>query len=217
MSGGDDETLTASRSVEAAPAQHAGPYRLLEPLGAGGMGTVWRARDEVLRREVAVKRLPPSRAGDADARARMLREARAQAALNHPHVCTIHQAGEDDGGVWIAMELLAGPSLDVRLRDAPLPAAQVAAWGAEIARALAAAHARGLVHRDLKPGNVMLDADGRVKVTDFGLVKLVGADAHGDSATSPALGTTLTREGAIMGSPRYMSPEQARGDDVGPS
>jgi hypothetical protein len=220
MSAGDDETVTAdgSRELDPAPApiQRAGPYRLIDVLGAGGMGTVWRARDEVLLRDVAVKRLPPARAGDADARARMLREARAQAALAHANVCTILQAGEDDDGVWIAMELLAGPTLAEKQRDAPLPIAQVAAWGAEIARALAAAHARGLVHRDLKPGNVMLDAAGHVKVTDFGLVKLVAADAHGDSATSPALDTTLTREGAIIGSPRYMSPEQARGDDVGP-
>jgi hypothetical protein len=217
--GGDDETVTAEgeRPLEAAPSPGtAGPYRLVELLGAGGMGTVWRARDEVLLRDVAVKRLPPERAGHAEARARMLREARAQAALNHPHVCTIHQAGEDGDGVWIAMELLAGPSLDVKLRAAPVAALQVASWGADIARALAAAHARGLVHRDLKPSNVMLDAAGRVKVTDFGLVKLVGGDAHGDAAASPAIETTLTRDGAILGSPRYMSPEQARGDDVGP-
>jgi tRNA A-37 threonylcarbamoyl transferase component Bud32 len=218
--GGDDETVTAEgeRRIEPAapPSGTAGPYRLVELLGAGGMGTVWRARDEVLLREVAVKRLPPERAGHAEARARMLREARAQAALNHPNICTIHQAGDDDDGVWIAMELLAGPSLDVKLRAAPVAAVQVAAWGADIARALATAHARSLVHRDLKPSNVMLDAAGRVKVTDFGLVKLVAGDAHADAASSPAIETTLTRDGAILGSPRYMSPEQARGDDVGP-
>src|SRR5207244_1042244 len=135
----------------------------------------------------------PQRAGNAEARARMLREARAQAAISHPNVCTIYQAGEDADGVWIAMELLAGPTLADKLHDAPLAPALVATGSAQIARALTAAHARGLVHRDLKPGNVMLDGSGHVKVTDFGLVKLVEPEPHGDDSTaSPDVEATLT-------------------------
>jgi hypothetical protein len=190
----------------AATGRRIGAYRLTSLLGAGGMGEVWRARDEVLRRDVALKLLPPARQSP-DARRRMLDEARAQAALAHPNVCVVHGAGEDEHGVWIAMELLDGPNLVQAMRRSPEHDVRRALrWATQIAAALEAAHARGLVHRDLKPANVMLHGDG-LKLVDFGLAKRV------ERATASA-DAVVTSEGMIVGTPRYMSPEQARGDEL---
>jgi serine/threonine protein kinase/WD40 repeat protein len=180
-----------------------GPYRVLEVLGQGGMGVVFRALDPALERQVALKVLPPGLAGSAPARERFLREARAAARVRHDHVVTIYHVGEDRGTPYLAMELLAGESLETALHRGPMSLAEVLRIGREAALGLAAAHEQGLVHRDVKPANLWLEAPaGRVKVLDFGLVR-AGSD-----------GRELTREGAVVGTPAYMSPEQARGRPV---
>jgi WD40 repeat protein len=181
-----------------------GGYRVLKVLGAGGMGVVFLAEDPQLQRRLALKAMKPSLAAGASAGERFLREARAMAAVRHDHIVTIHQVGEDRGVPFLAMEYLEGESLADRLhREGRLALAEVLRIGREVAVGLAAAHARGLVHRDVKPGNVWLEAlGGRVKILDFGLV-LPGADA-----------AHLTQTGIIVGTPAYMAPEQARGEAV---
>jgi serine/threonine protein kinase len=180
-----------------------GSYRLLEVLGAGGMGVVFRAEDLQLRRPIALKVLKPTLDEDAEPRVRFLREARAAAALEHEHIVTIYHVGEDRGIPYLAMQLLQGETLDARLRREPrLPMLQLLRIGRQIAKGLDAAHARGLVHRDIKPGNIWLESGrDRVKIVDFGLVRTAD-DQH------------LTRTGVVMGTPAYMSPEQARGAHV---
>jgi serine/threonine protein kinase len=182
-----------------------GPYRVLEPLGQGGMGIVFRAEDIQLARPVALKVLLPSLSASADGRARFLREAQAAAALQHDHVVTIFQVGEDRGVPFIAMQLLEGETLEDRLRrESRLPLRTVLRLGREIADALAAAHDRHLIHRDIKPSNIWLEAGrDRVKILDFGLARALGNDAG------------VTQAGAVIGTPAYMSPEQARGQAVG--
>ncbi len=180
-----------------------GQYRLLGTLGSGGMGTVYRAYDARLDREVALKFLPPHLGSQPEARERLLVEARAAAALEHPNVCTIHEIGETtDGRPFIAMACYAGETLKERLERGPVPPAEAVAIAAQIARGLAAAHARGIVHRDVKPGNVMLGADGTVRLLDFGLAKLQDV--------------TLTGPGITPGTVAYMAPEQVRGDRLDP-
>ena len=185
-------------------------YRILEKLGAGGMGEVYRAHDEQLDREVAIKVLPVERFADATARARLLREARAAAALNHPAICTIHEVGESGGQSYIAMELVDGQPLSDRVRGGALSLDDVLRCGMQIADALAHAHARHVVHRDLKPANVVAGPDGRVKVLDFGLAKRI-------RELEPAIATTeihshpLTEAGTVVGTLGYMAPEQLRG------
>jgi TolB-like protein/predicted Ser/Thr protein kinase len=176
-------------------------YRILEKLGEGGMGVVYRAEDVKLGREVALKFLPAEWTRDEEARSRFLREARAAAALNHPSICTVHEIDEADGRIFIAMELIEGGDLKARLASGPISLEKALTIAAEIADALEEAHAKGIVHRDVKPANVMLAADGRAKIMDFGLARLAGA-------------TDLTRTGTTLGTVAYMSPEQARGDEV---
>ncbi|HEU4408629.1 MAG TPA: protein kinase [Polyangiaceae bacterium] len=179
-------------------------------LGRGGMGEVYAALDLTLRRKVALKLLHAEAVGDAERRRRLAREARAAAAVSHPNIAAVFEVGDVEGEVFIALELVEGRSLRASLRQAgaPLPAPEAARIAREIARGLAAAHAAGVVHRDVKPENVMLGHDGRVKVLDFGLAKLHSGPSAPDAPTASAV---ATRAGQILGSPGYMAPEQARG------
>jgi tetratricopeptide (TPR) repeat protein/TolB-like protein len=197
-----DPTDAATRAArDLPPGAMVGRYRIVETIGAGGMGVVYRAHDEALDRDVALKLLPPSLSSDPTARERFLREARAAAALDHPHICTVHEAGEDDSGrLFLAMVYYEGETLKARLSRGPLPLEDVTAAAIQLARGLAAAHARGIVHRDVKPANVMVAADGAVKLLDFGLARV---------ADDP-----VTRPGLTPGTVAYMSPEQVRGDRV---
>jgi len=186
-----------------------GPYEILEPLGAGGMGEVYKARDARLGREVAIKVLSEKVAGDAAALARFEREARAVAALSHPHILALHDFGQDRGLTYAVMELLDGESLAQRLARGPMPASEIARAGEQICGALSAAHRKGIVHRDLKPANVMLTKSG-VKLLDFGLAKAASDAPEGLTAEQTAA-ADVTREGTIVGTLAYMSPEQVEG------
>lgn len=192
-----------------APGRQLGPYRILAPLGAGGMGEVYRARDVQLRREVAIKVLPDRTSGSDEAVARFEREARAVAALSHPNIVAVHSLGSDGELRYLVMELLEGETLHERLRRGPLPAALAAETAARVADALAAAHARGVIHRDVKPSNVFLTKDGAVKVLDFGLARAVETSLSDDSPTE-----VRTRTGVTLGTLGYMSPEQLSGEEV---
>ena len=190
-------------------------YELLEKLGEGGMGALWRARDTRLNRTVAIKLLRDGRGGDPEMAQRLVQEARAACQLNDPHIVTIFEVDDSPGREFIAMELVDGEPLSARLSRGPLPIAEVVRIAVEAAEGLAAAHAAGIVHRDLKPSNVMLSASGRVKLLDFGLAKVATAPAAGTTdglGSSPTLSAApQTRTGAILGTPAYMSPEQAEG------
>jgi serine/threonine-protein kinase len=185
-----------------------GPYEILAPLGAGGMGEVYRARDTRLGREVAVKVLPESLADKADRQARFEREARAVAALSHPNILAIHDYGTHGSVIYAVMELLEGETLRDRLSKGPLPWREGVEIGAAIADGLAAAHAKGIVHRDLKPENLFLTGDGRVKILDFGLARVQPVLSN-QTETSPYV-PAPTDSGVVMGTVGYMSPEQVR-------
>ncbi|MEW1645319.1 protein kinase [Streptomyces sp. NPDC091219] len=192
----------------------AGRYRVLARLGRGGMGVVWRALDEVLGREVAIKELRTFTDAHgpelADLRLRMQREARAAARIRHPGVVAVHDIAEVDGRPLIVMELIDGPSLDDVVGErGPIDPREAAGIGAKVMEALAAAHAVGVLHRDVKPGNILLDRSGRVVLTDFGIATM---DDPGDGST-----THLTRSGELIGSLDYLAPERAQGADPGPS
>ncbi|HEX6324005.1 MAG TPA: protein kinase [Vicinamibacterales bacterium] len=184
-------------------------YRLEDEIGRGGMGVVYRATDTRLGRAVAIKVLPPGGTDDPARRRRLIQEARAASALNHPHIVTIHEVDEHDGTTFIAMELVDGTPLDKVLAAGPMPVAQALEYGAQIASALAAAHAAGIVHRDIKPANIVITRDNRVKVLDFGVAKLV--ERAPDDVTLSVAGTIA---GSIIGTAAYMSPEQAQGQPV---
>lgn len=182
-------------------------YRVLAKLGEGGMGAVYKAEDTKLGRLVALKRVAPHVSGDATARARLLREARAASALSHPCIVTVYAIEESSGLDFIAMELVDGEPLDALVARGPVPLAQIVALGADIADALDAAHRAGVVHRDMKPGNVMVTPSGRAKVLDFGIATLAA-----DGAVSPVAATAIaTGDGKIIGTVPYMAPEQLRG------
>src|SRR5262245_56290308 len=186
-----------------------GHYPILQKLGSGGMGEVYRAHDELLQRDVAIKFLPSPSLSEAGARERLLREARAAAALNHPSICTIHEVGDVDGRAFIAMELVDGMPLDAHLRvRGPLPYADVIAYGSQILGALAHAHARQIVHRDLKSANLMVTTDGRVKILDFGVARRL-TETPRDATTMYA---TVDEPGSLVGTVAYMAPEQLRGE-----
>jgi TolB-like protein/Tfp pilus assembly protein PilF len=185
-----------------------GPYEILGPLGAGGMGEVYRARDPRLEREVALKVLPAATVADAAARARLLREARLAARLNHPNVCTIHEVGEAEGQVYVAMELVSGEALSERLASGRMGVEEVARLGQQMADALAHAHENGVVHRDFKSANVIVTPEGRAKVLDFGLAKQL-VEMESEAATLTA--APLTAQGAVVGTLAYMAPEQLKG------
>jgi serine/threonine protein kinase len=186
-----------------------GPYEILAPLGAGGMGEVYKARDTRLDRNVAVKVLPTSVASDPAALARFEREAKAVAALSHPNILALHDIGKSDGVTYAVMELLEGETLGQRLSEGPLPPRKVTEIAREIALGLAAAHDKGIVHRDLKPGNLFLTKDGRVKILDFGLARQLALPSGGDTQSPTA--TPGTEPGTVLGTVGYMAPEQLRG------
>ncbi len=183
-----------------------GPYTILSPLGAGGMGEVYRARDPRLGREVAVKVLPAAVSEDGDRLRRFEQEARAASALNHSNILTVFDTGSQDGTVYLVTELLEGETLRERLAGGALPARKAIEIGIQIARGLAAAHERGIVHRDLKPENLFLTRDGRVKILDFGLARL----QRSDIGEAPTI-LTGTEPGVVLGTVGYMAPEQVRG------
>jgi formylglycine-generating enzyme required for sulfatase activity len=187
-----------------------GRYEIRSPLGAGGMAEVYLAEDLQLGRRVAIKVLPPETTSNEHARKRLIREARAAATLDHPHICPVYEVGEADGHRFIAMQYVPGETLDVRLTRTPLELKDALTIGSEVADALAEAHERGIIHRDIKPSNVMITPRGQAIVLDFGLAKLMQEREHGlDEAETASL---LTGPGALMGTVPYMSPEQVRGD-----
>ncbi|HEX4439060.1 MAG TPA: protein kinase [Thermoanaerobaculia bacterium] len=192
-----------------------GPYEILSPLGAGGMGEVYRAHDAKLNRDVAIKVLPQAVASDSERLARFRREAQVLASLNHPHVAAIYGLEHSDGVDALVLELVEGETLAERLALGPLPLDEALEVARQIARALEAAHDRGIVHRDLKPANVKLTPRGEVKVLDFGLAKALATDGSApDVTSSPTLTAAATQAGVILGTAAYMSPEQARGKAV---
>jgi len=194
-----------------------GRYVLRRQLGAGGMGVVYEAEDGTLARKVALKLLRADRTHAPGRRERMMREARLASSINHVNVATVYDVGDSPGaGVFIAMELCEGKSLRSLLRErgGKLEVAEVMAIGRQIARGLHAAHVRGVVHRDLKPDNVMALADGTVKVLDFGVAKSLGDAGLGPERTTTSAAEAVTIEGAVVGTPSYMSPEQAAGREV---
>ena len=200
-----------------APGTRLGPYEITGPIGAGGMGEVYRAQDSRLHREVAIKTLPPAFAEDATRLARFQREAQALAALSHPNIAAIFGLEESGGSTALVMELIEGPTLAERIAAGPIPVAEALAIARQIGAALEAAHEKGIVHRDLKPANIKLTGDNQVKVLDFGLAKAMDREPASGStppANSPTLTLESTTAGTIMGTAAYMSPEQARGKAV---
>ncbi len=190
-----------------------GPYEVGAPLGAGGMGEVYRAYDPRLGRDIAIKVLPRDFATDADRQKRFQQEARVLASLSHPNVVQVFEAGEHEGAPYLVMELLEGETLRERLHGKALPAKRAAELAREVAQGLAAAHGKGILHRDLKPENIFLTKDGRVKVLDFGLAK--ARIASNDSRIeTQAFAAALSEPGQVVGTSGYMSPEQVRGEAV---
>jgi len=190
-----------------------GPYEIVAPLGAGGMGVVYRARDTRLERTVAIKVLPPHLSSDPALRQRFEREAKIVSSLNHPHICVLHDIGQQDGIDFLVMEYLEGETLATRLLKGPLPLEKLLQYATEIADALDKAHRSGVVHRDVKPGNIMLTAAG-TKLLDFGLAKAAAPVSSGVTLSASAMRSApLTLEGTIVGTFHYMSPEQVEGKE----
>src|SRR5215467_11978211 len=185
-----------------------GPYEIVSPLGAGGMGEVYRARDAKLERDVAIKVLPSHLTSDPTALARFEAEAKAVAALSHPNILAIHDFGKADGVSYAVTELLEGETLRDKLDAGAVSQKQAVDWAQQIARGLSAAHGKGVVHRDLKPENVFVTSEGHVKILDFGIAKRV---EKAEEQTSAPTGSKRTAPGTVMGSVGYMSPEQVRG------
>jgi serine/threonine protein kinase/predicted ATPase len=191
-----------------------GPYEILAPLGAGGMGEVYRARDPRLERDVAVKVLPEELRRDESRLHRFEREARAAGALNHPNILVIHEVGTHENSLFVVSELLQGVTLRERLGRGPCGMDEAVGYAAQVGRGLVAAHAKGIIHRDLKPENLFLTTDGRVKILDFGLAKVKQPSGTLDPEAETESATAATEPGTVMGTPGYMSPEQVRGQPV---
>jgi serine/threonine protein kinase len=194
-----------------APGTHLGPYEIAAPLGSGGMGEVYRARDTRLERSVAIKILPAHLSSDPIRRQRFEREAKTISSLNHPHICVLHDIGSQDGVDYMVMECLEGETLAKRLQKCALPLEQALKYGVQIADALDKAHRSGVMHRDLKPGNIMITASG-AKLLDFGLAKPVAPLMNG--ATLTGVAAPVTEPGVVVGTFQYMSPEQIEGREV---
>ena len=211
---GETPLFVPALSLE--PGSSIGSYRIEELLGAGGMGEVYRARDGTLERDVAIKVLPQHFASDSERVARLLREARLVAALNHPNIAAIYGVVEAGAHRGLVLEFVEGPTLAERLRSGAIPLPEALSIARQIADALDAAHGKGIIHRDLKPANIKAAPGGIVKVLDFGLGKIAADDSAGsaDLPHSPTVTAGSTRAGVILGTAPYMSPEQARGKAV---
>jgi serine/threonine protein kinase len=193
-------------------------YEIVEKLGEGGMGVVYKARDTHLDRFVAIKVLPPEKVSDTERTRRFVREAKSASALNHPNIITVHDIAEEHGITFIVMEYVAGKALDRTIQRQGLRLIEALKYGVQVADALAAAHEAGIIHRDLKPSNVMVTERGHVKVLDFGLAKLTEKAEPEEAATQTLgrVGSPLTDEGTVLGTAAYMSPEQAEGKKIDP-
>src|SRR6266542_3382032 len=191
-----------------------GPYEVLSPLGAGGMGEVWRARDSRLSREVAVKVLPASFSNDPDRLRRFEQEAKAAGLLNHPNITAVYDIGSHEGAPYVVSELLEGETLRAVLADERLSPRNAIDYALQMAQGLAAAHEKGIVHRDLKPENLFITKDGRLKILDFGLAKLTRLETEAGPLTEAPTATAGTEPGVVLGTLDYMAPEQVRGRPV---
>jgi len=211
--GSNDPVPPGEDRLRAEPGQKLSHYRLVEKIGAGGMGVVFRAFDERLERDVAVKVLPPGFLDDAEARRRFRREALVLSKLNHPNIETVHDFDSQDGVDFLVMEYVPGASLDAKAAGAGLTEAEVAQLGLQLAQGLAAAHDKGVVHRDLKPGNVLLTPTGQVKILDFGVARLLDPEGKTATTMTATLAGATTGE-AVVGTLPYMAPEQIRGGKV---
>src|SRR6266404_8895187 len=186
-------------------------YRIIKKLGAGGMGEVYLAEDTMLDRKVAIKFLPSESSNDVNANRRLIREAKAAATLDHPNICAIHEINEEGGRSFIVMQYVEGETLDCKIKTQPLDLPEALAIGVQIADAISEAHTRGIIHRDIKPQNIMITARGQAKVMDFGLAKLVEQQTTESQAMTQSI---LTEAGAIVGTLPYMSPEQLKGESL---
>ncbi len=204
----------ATRTAAVSHPNSIGPYRVVGLLGAGGMGEVFRARDSKLNRDVALKVLPSEFQLDPDRLARFTREAQVLAALNHPHIGAIYGLEESNGRQALVLELVEGVTLANRIELGPLPLVEALTIARQIAEALTAAHDQGIIHRDLKPANIKVTPAKAVKVLDFGLAKTAGGDPGPTDASQSPTSADKTRIGVVLGTAAYMSPEQARGQDV---
>src|SRR5579859_6508715 len=213
-----DSSFMERPSVERGMFEHGaklGPYEILGPLGAGGMGEVYQAHDTKLGRNVAIKVLPKAFAHDADRLSRFQREAKMLAALNHPNIATIHGLEHCEGTQFLVMELVSGETLADRVKSGPVPVDEALKIAVQIAEALESAHEKNIIHRDLKPANVKVTPEGKVKVLDFGLAKAFSGEvADSNPSQSPTLSAVATMRGVLLGTAAYMSPEQARGKAV---
>src|SRR5215471_319948 len=189
-------------------------FEIISRIGAGGMGEVYLARDTRLGRRVALKLLPPSFTADPQLRERFLREAQLASSLDHPNICTIHEMGESSGSLFIAMQYVEGVNLKQLVGSSPLKLDAVLSISLQAADALAAAHEQGIIHRDIKSNNIIVTPRGQVRVLDFGLAKLMDGGNGSEDKAERELKSELTKTGAVMGTPSYMSPEQARGEKI---